>query len=229
MPAKSAGQKKRDHSLPPSQSQGAAKKAKADVRAEAARGGIKELFLVLARLVLSDRRALAGLRSTLDKTYARAEEGNGKGVAAAMRTAGKESDEESQRLRKHGENGAEMVVPLRGAPPVHVLEHALAWAEESLEAAMKQEGWQRKMKEAMQGAHGLTQEQVGAQVLQWQYTTNTQQVAGERRVRLLLAPEQEAALLKEWEEVEGFLKNAKAERRLGAERRAPLEKEASSQ
>ena len=64
-------------------------------------------------------------------------------------------------MRKHGENGAEMVVPLRGPPPVHVLEHALAWAEESLVAAMKQEGWQRKMKEAMQGAHGLTQEQVG--------------------------------------------------------------------
>ena len=89
MPAKSAGQKKRDQSLPPSQSQGAAKKAKADVRAEAARGGIKELFLVLARLVLSDHRALAELRTTLDQTCAMAEEGNGKGVAAAMRTAAK--------------------------------------------------------------------------------------------------------------------------------------------
>ncbi|CAK0898871.1 unnamed protein product [Prorocentrum cordatum] len=107
-----------------------AKVARKEIAAAAKKGGdaaMRELLVVLTKLVLSDSRCLAEVVGTVYRTWEVDLKGD-EHVGLALEAAGKDYNTESERLRKERQEGGSPDFESRGPPHVHVFVAFLQWA-----------------------------------------------------------------------------------------------------
>ena len=206
------------------------KKGRTETR-QAAIGAIKDgknqgdviarLVVILARLVLSDSRAIAELTATVYTTWAMDYVEDS--FTDEMENAGRHYQEISQDLAGRRKKGEDIDFKARGPPHLHVFMSGLMWLA-------KQETKHGKETKAfyMEYIKPLSLHAVGEIVLHWQWKRNKNEASLEKKGRLIVAIDSDHDLGRRLIPiVRNAVMEMKGERLVGPAPRGPLERDAA--